>query len=733
MNFNEIYKQIVIDRKPTPIQKSVIEDMKFPKYLKAGAGSGKTEVLARKIINILKEDDEVDLQKFAIITFTNKATDEMKERIGKFLYYHFLKHYYVRKDPELIRDENFMRKQVELYNMIDISTIHGFCEKIIRDYGMLDNISPNFEIASIKNDQNKIIIEVMNKYYNNDVLSNIPEYVLKNLLEIFLADNENKGFIIDEFIKKNTDINTINNDYWNNFKKIFFEIYDEVYGKIEKIKLEKNILTSNDLVKRAAKLIENSYVINKLSDKYKYIFLDEFQDTNNNQFEIIDNLMKKGVKVFLVGDDKQSIYAFRGSDIENSRKMASVVEKLNHDEQITMTENFRTDYELLKIINEIFEHKFNAQNEELEFDTENLTKIEKLQGNDLSDDPFNIIHDRELVDVIKHLHDNVKIKDKKNTLLRNVQYGDIAVLCRSNFDLDNYAQLLKEKDIPVEVFGGKGFYKSKEIIDTFKLFNSVINQAKVYQTELKFTDYYKSIVTSKDEINFYLFIDELSLVFRKESIEGILDFIYAKSNIIEYYRFHQKYQSIANLHKLKDIAREIASEDFLQPIEFMEFLNNMIMSGKEEDEAEVANEDKSKGVVSLYSIHKSKGLEFPVVIIPKMEKNLVRKSLEPKIIFKEIKEKDDKKYGIAFKDNRLRDINIKDEDYEELLEDNTKEMLEEEIRIFYVATTRAEHKLILLTEDSSEVDKKNTVSWGKWIREIDNGNFERKYLYSFSI
>ncbi|MDQ2087928.1 UvrD-helicase domain-containing protein [Herbivorax sp. ANBcel31] len=730
MNFNKYNKKLK-EKNTTDIQNQVILDEVYPNYLKAGAGTGKTEVLVRKIMHIIENVEGVGLDNFAIITFTNKATDEMKERLSERFYYEWLKHKKIAVKTGKIKTEEFMRTQVEITNMLYISTIHGFCEKILRKYGLHIGIPSNFKIASIKKNVNEIINSIVNKHHHEYVLREIPQYKVAKLLSILLEDNCNKGIEFDRESVKEYNFNTENNDYWNDFKRLFMDMYLEISEKIDEFKHSENVLTTDDLIKEAALLMKNKYVLDKASEKYKYILIDEFQDTNKDQFNLVNSLMNNGVNVFLVGDEKQSIYAFRGSDIENSVEMSNIISKIKEKRnenlpKSVMNENFRTDYKLLKKINEIFNHDFSFKGTKIDFQKMRLEKIDELKASDKSEkNPIRISFETDIIDVINHLVENEKIRGKK------ISYGDIAVFCRSNYDLDVLADRLKGADIPVEVAGGKGFYKSKEVIDTYKLFNSIINTGKEYKTELYFTDYYKAITENEADIDFDNFLNELSTVFREDTVERIIDFIYSETHIEEYYYSKGMYQQIANLQKLKDKARDLMIKEFMQPIQFLEYLNVMIMSNQEEDDADIAEVEKNSGVVSLYSIHKAKGLAFKVVIVPYFDKKINRPTVYPKII---LKNKSGEKRLAIGSDYFNDEVKIEDKDYTELLENKIIEFLEEELRILYVALTRPKNMLILLCDNSKQYLNKcmkqiQFVSWAKWISEIDNGHFLNDHIW----
>ena len=132
---------------------------------------------------------------------------------------------------------------------------------------------------------------------------------------------------------------------------MFLEIYNRIECEVEASKRKNNVITPNGLVRCAANLLQIPSIINRVVKKYQYVFIDEFQDTNKDQFTLVDSLIKHGVKVFLVGDDKQSIYAFRGADVQNSQEMHSLINKVNKkSSEKYLSENFRSTKEIIAVI-----------------------------------------------------------------------------------------------------------------------------------------------------------------------------------------------------------------------------------------------------------------------------------------------------------------------------------------------------------------------------------------------
>lgn len=701
------YSSGIIGKDLTKKQNSIVVSDVYPQYLRAGAGTGKTEVLVRKIINILKNDPAISLSNFAIITFTNKAADEMKQRISQLLYSNWVQ-----------MQGNAARYLTELdaINMTDISTIHSFCERLLRRYGLQIGISPSFTIKSFRRETNEIVSKLVEQEYGNPLLEVISSSSLVRSIMLLLNNNGNRGIRISEEMLNSLLTPVENNQYWNEFKKLYLKLYCNAENEIEDRKSVANVLTPNDLIKYAATLVRSPYVVGKVAEKYKYVFIDEFQDTNSDQFELVKLLIDNGVNVFLVGDDKQSIYAFRGADVQNSQDMHAMIKLINRkNSEEYLDENFRSTPELISVINEIFSTTFTHNGKPLRFPKEPL---EIPSGKEHSDiEPLMVSFEKPVAEIIMDILSNTVVEGHA------AEYGDIAVLCRRNFDLDRISRELKAAGIPTYVVGGKGFYKAKEIVDVYKILSAAVNTDSSYWNELIFTDFNCS------ESDLRSLMNEISQVLRRETVEDTLIHLYEKSRIFEYYRKQKNYQAISNLLKLKDIARTLIDRDNTQPLQFVEYLSTMILTNQEEDEAEIPEIDRRSGVVTLYSIHKAKGLSFPIVIIPCCDSKLNRPITKPKIIFDSRSDQP----TIGF-DNELFSNELPpDAEYFRIYENNIAEQLEEEIRVFYVACTRAKYQIVLSCDNNMQKVKqtmfyKNYASVMKWLLEIEDGAFVMRHI-----
>lgn len=706
-----------IQKTLTDKQQLVAVSSNYPQYLQAGAGTGKTEVLIQKIINILNNEPNVSLDNFGIITFTNKATEEMRTRLSNGLYKQwFIAH--LDSDGQAER----VRKQVEITSMVDICTIHSFCERLLRRNALMLGIPLNFKVKSFRYESGRIINRIVSQYYDDEILRDIPQYKLTKLIDIFLSECSNRGIPINDELLQGFAFSTPENAYWNSFKQLYIKIIAESFNEIEAEKLRNGVLAINDLIRHSVLLLKNDYIASKIATHYQYLFIDEFQDTNRDQFEFVKQLIERGVKVFLVGDNKQSVYSFRGANVINSEAMREYIySKQLHSQPQILDENFRSDASLIDAINRIFKYDFEHKGNKIRFPIEPLA-IPKIKLGSGLDDCVEICFSEPVHEIIERIMGN-EINGRK------VSYGDIAILCRRNYDLDQIGRKLKELGYPVEIVGGRGFYQAKEIVDTYKLFNAVLTNGSEQYNELIFTDYYAAIAHNSYNGSFEEFFERISAAFRFETVERLLTYVFEEAELLDYYASFNNHQAISNLLKLRDISRTLMDKDNIQPLQFLDYLRIMISTKQEDDEAEIPEQKREKGVIKLFSIHKAKGLSFPVVIMPFIDNRLNRPITNPKIIIKS--ETEPPIMGIDC--NIISSDLPHDKDYLACVEQKNTEHLEEELRVFYVACTRAKNKLILSAQ-KPYLKVKETLAWdnyasvAKWLLQVENGEFVEQYI-----
>lgn len=278
--------------------------------------------------------------------------------------------------------------------------------------------------------------------------------------------------------------------------------------------------------------------------------------------------------------------------------------------------------------------------------------------------------------------------------------------------VDNIGEACKTAGIPVEVIGGHGFYKAKEIIDIYKFLNYIVYQREEYKSELYLTDAYISFM-SYGHSNFEKFLINLCNNAKGNSVDMTLDYLIQNTKLEQYYTRNNRYQAIANISKLRAMSYDNTSANYMPAFSFLEFMSSRVMGGVDEDESPINEENRKNGVVTVSTIHKSTGLSYPIVIIAHMDEPLINSNKIPDAIMK----CKDGKTAIGFSEKIIGRSDIQ---YKKLLDQYIINLLEEELRILYVACTRAKHMLIFSC-NNEKVNPK-AINWINWIKQALNIN-----------
>ncbi len=650
-------------------------------YIIASAGTGKTESIIRKIEQLIIKE-KIDISEIALITFTNKATKEMRDRLRQKLY-------------EQWEEGLPIRDQLDKLNMTKISTIHAFCDDIIREHGLTIGISPNYRINSFGYELNAIIDKIVEKNYNSEICSKIPTYIIKDVLRGFYKETKDKGirFILNQKDQK---------DFWDDFRQYFYDLYAQLDNEMEKAKREKNVLTNNDLLYYAAQLVQNKNIASQIAEEIKYLFVDECQDINKDQMRLFETLMNY-MSLIIVGDEKQSIYAFRGSDKQAFRQL---IEKMkNHKAEKTIADvNFRSNDELIAIFNKIFNSKFRYQKNKLNFENIPLKSNGKKAKNK---GVFEICYNKSIAEIIKMVTQNLECQ-------KMPCYNKITVLCRTNKEVNQVVTELKIRGLDAEIYSSKSLYKSRAIIDLYKVLKYLITNSEIEFRELFYTDYYLSSIKYFNDSYLKEILDGLKFEIKKESINYVLNRLIEMSRITDFYTSLGKEQYIANINRTRDIFRDLSSQG-LSNIQIVDYLNTMIETQQMEQEPEIV----TKAPIIVSTIHTFKGLSSDIVILHNADRNLYRAS-------NQLYEFDEQVNMICFNKNAmvLSNYTIKEDKYFETIRyRQIINNLEEELRLLYVACTRAREKLILSNKyDEDKIkyfikENPNYVSYIRWVLE----------------
>lgn len=577
----------------------------------AGAGSGKTRTITYRIAHMI---ENVGISPYSIlaVTFTNKAAKEMRERV-----------------EELVGD---------VAKACTISTFHSFGMRLLRMYGKEVGYNSNFTIYDT--DDQKRIVKAILKGQNLSI----------NGIKLTERDLVSMISKIKEQIKTLDEYSVMN-------KQIV-----EVYDKYNRVLLESNAMDFSDILLNTYKLLQKPEILEKVQNKYKYIMIDEYQDTNNLQYKIIDLIARKSSNLCVVGDENQSIYGFRGANILNILNFET---NYNNAKIIKLEENYRSTTTILDAANELIKNNKSSKDKKLWTQNGKGDLIKVLACDNARDEVSRII------EIIKRNHQN------------GIAYRDMTILYRTNAQSRLFEEGFLRYNIPHKVFGGISFYSRAEIKDIIAYLSIIVNpqdelnlqriinvpKRKVgekgiekiitYAREnnlnlLEALSHIKEIsgltVVGKEKIlEMYDIIKELKDLSYTETASYIVQTLIDKIKYIDYIKenYSDAEARIENIDEFKNSILEL--ENVVGELRLNEYLENVSLISATDDLEEKSN------YVKLMTIHNSKGLEFPIVFLVGFENEI-------------------------FPGTRAM--------FEE------KEM-EEERRLCYVALTRAEKKLYL--------------------------------------
>ena len=527
------------------------------------------------------------------------------------------------------------------------------------------------------------------------------------------------------------------------------EVIQEIETLYSSKKENNSYLDFFDLQDKLIKILKaNPELKHNLNEQYKYIMVDEFQDNNPVQEKIIEELGKnKEINIFLVGDPKQSIYRFRGADVRVFNRQKDEITK--RDGKIyKLSKNFRSRPSILRFVNYLFEQildndpgiayqKLSSFREE-EADDIELNLIaedefeEKLNSEALRELEAEFLAERvsQIIDNPDHL---IEVDGEK----RKIEPGDISYLFQALSNVELYENALLKRNISVNVVNGRGFYEQQVVLDIINLIKVIENNYRDFELVgllrspfcgLNDNELYK--INKRKNKHLWDFLNQkefadlpadkkknikkfLELINNARSLKDVknpyllLKDLIEKSNYKESIKANNNYkQKWANLDKVLAQIKNIYLEQNCSLKEILEFYQKNKENETREGQAEVKSKE---GAVQLMSVHQSKGLEFPIVIIPDIQRGLIHHNGIPDILI-------DQKAGLGLK------ISTEEESlgtplYNRLKEEEKELELYEKIRLLYVAMTRAEDKLILsgYTKNNRKLSFEESKNWLDWL------------------
>ncbi len=613
-------------------QRKAVEYCDGPALVIAGAGSGKTRVLTYKIAYLLSQG--VKPWNILALTFTNKAANEMKQRIGALV------------------GQDMARK-------LNMGTFHSVFSRILRVEAAVLGYAPNFTIYDEGDSRSliKAIIKEMqldDKIYKPSTISSRISMAKNHLIlpaEYALTEN------------------LMTRDKEQHMPSML-SVYSAYCERCRKA----NAMDFDDLLTNTYALFNNNEDIRlKYADRFKYILVDEYQDTNHVQQKIVWQLSKENLRVCAVGDDAQSIYAFRGANIDN---ILNFQKQFPGTQLFKLEQNYRSTQSIVQAANSLIRHN------ERQIPKDVFSKNDKGEKLTLkaaySDKEEALIVCNEIKRIRKSEH---------------CGYGDFAVLYRTNSQSRSFEEAMRKASIPYKIYGGLSFYQRKEIKDVIAYFRMVVNpdDEEAFKRIINYpkrgigdTTVTKIVgLASAKEVSLWRVICEperYGLSVSKATLKKIEDFKQLILGFIDKLITADAYTLSVELAKTSGISADIYTDNSPENLSRQENLEELfgsiqdfVESRKEEGrphetgladflkevslqtdiESDTDDDDSSR--VSLMTIHSAKGLEFPTVFIVGLEENI----------------------------------------FPSLMSTNSKREIEEERRLFYVAITRAERHCIL--------------------------------------
>ena len=570
-------------------QKRAVTHLDGPLLIVAGAGSGKTKVLTSRIANLIKEKKAFPNQILAV-TFTNKAAKEMQNRVSAIL-------------------------KTEATGLSWLGTFHSICAKLLRRHAPAVNLKSNFTIVDT-DDQSRLIKNIC-KSENIDTKQLSPKYILS-----IIDKWKNRGLYPNEVIIKGKET----------YEKNILSLYKIYQQKL----IDLNSCDFGDLILHTVKIFEQNNDIKEIYSKnFKYILVDEYQDTNFIQSRWLNLLAEKNRNICCVGDDDQSIYSWRGAEIKNFLEFDKIYKETK---VIRLEENYRSTQNILSVASSLISHNLNRVGKTLK-STKDKGELVKLNCFKSGKD--------EAIGVSDELEQNLKNK---------ISFNNTAILVRAIFQTREFEERFLKVGIPYRIIGGTKFYERAEIKDCIAYlriiyqekddlsFERIVNNPKRSIGESTIKQIYENAKKNSFSLEkSSKKLIEMNLIKPKTKV-GLSSFL----SLVEKWRYELNIKKVNHVKLLQIILDEsgysamLKNKKDLENENRIENIKELLSAMKEFDNLESFLEHVSLATsidqewegekVNMMTMHASKGLEFEVVFLPGWEEGLFphQKSIEEK-------------------------------------------------------------------------------------------------------
>ena len=630
-------------------QKEAVLHLDGPLLIVAGAGSGKTKVLTSRIANIIKEKKAFPNQILAV-TFTNKAAKEMQNRVSNIL-------------------------GSAATGLSWLGTFHSICAKLLRKHASAANLNSNFTIIDT-DDQIRLIKNIC-KAENVDIKQLSPRFILA------IIDRwKNKGYYPSEVIINKKDI----------YEKTILPLYKIYQQKLTDL----NSCDFGDLILHTVKILENYSDIREIySNNFKYILVDEYQDTNFIQSRWLNLLSEKNKNICCVGDDDQSIYSWRGAEIKNFLEFDQVYE---NTKVIRLEQNYRSSQNILSVASNLIANNQNRVGKTL---TTTMEEGDLVQLNCFKNGKDEAIG----------VSDEIEKKIKKK-----FSYNNVAILVRAIFQTREFEERFLKIGMPYRILGGTKFYERAEIKDCVAYLR-LIHQEKDDLAFERIVNNPKRAIGDSTLKNIHEFAKENNLNLERASVKmleqnlikpkakiGLGFFINSlnkwrndlkikKSNHVKLLQIVLDESGYsAMLKNKKDLDNENRLENIKELLSAMKEFDNLESFLEHVSLATSVDQEWDGEKVNMMTMHAAKGLEFDVVFLPGWEEGLFP--------------------------------------HQKSIEEKGQKGLEEERRLAYVGITRAKQKAII----SFSMNRFYQGDWidsmaSRFIEELPEKNLEKNSFF----
>ena len=569
-------------------QKQAVISLDGPLLIVAGAGSGKTRVLTSRIAHIIKEKRAFPNQILSV-TFTNKAAKEMQERVSKIL-------------------------GSSATGLSWLGTFHSICAKLLRKHASAVNLNSNFTIVDT-DDQLRLIKNIC-KAENIDIKQLAPRFIIA---------------IIDKWKNKGLYPSDVKINPKDAYEKTILPVYKIYQQKL----IELNACDFGDLILHSVKILETNKDIREIYSKnFKYILVDEYQDTNLIQSRWLNLLAEKNNNICCVGDDDQSIYSWRGAEIKNFLEFDKIYE---NTKVIRLEQNYRSSKNILSVASSLISNNQNRVGKTLKstMDEGDLIKLNCFKnGKD----------------------EAIGVSDEIESIQKKFSLNNIAILVRAIFQTREFEERFLKIGMPYRILGGIKFYERAEIKDCVAYlrlinqekddlaFERVVNNPKrsIGESTIKsIHEYSKKNNISLENSARKMIIENLIKPKAKIGLNSFLDLISKWRNDLRIKKFnHVKLLQIlldesgysAMLKNKKDLENENRLENIKELLSAMKEFDNLESFLDHVSLATSIDQNWEGEKINMMTMHAAKGLEFDVVFLPGWEEGLFpnQKSIEEK-------------------------------------------------------------------------------------------------------